>query len=231
MNTPPQRAYTIGLLNDLHSHFPELLYRPERFTSVQDVLAYIGQVASQNPYERNREAYLRSVSSSSSSSTTRPQRMRNPSQPASSSSTSSSQFTIHNLGSAPIETIRYRVPLSAFMSNSSSQASDTLMSSLMGGLLGNHELSDLYRHILQPYANAESNVPTEDEIRRATSIPTVHDIVEGTCSICQDQCVQEGPMCRRIDHCGHLFHRDCIDTWFRSHSTCPMCRYDIRRND
>lgn len=236
MNTPP-RMYTIGLLNDLHYHFPELLYRPERFQSVQDVLRYIGEVASQNPYERNREAYLRanSASSSTSSSSSSSSRGRRISQPV--YQRSSTGFSSLFGGSPLTSNVRINIPLpssSGAAVASSSSMGDPLLSSLLTGLLGGDSpsgsLSDLYFHVLQRGGvETEQNVPTQDDVYRATSIPTIHDVVEGTCSICQEPCQSEGPTCRRINHCGHLFHLTCIDTWFQTHSTCPMCRYDIRQ--
>ncbi len=45
------------LLNDLHHHFPDLLYHHERFQSVQDVLGYIVQTAQRNPYEYGRQLH------------------------------------------------------------------------------------------------------------------------------------------------------------------------------
>ena len=33
--------YGIGLLDDMHNYFPDLLYNPLRFNNVQDVLNYI----------------------------------------------------------------------------------------------------------------------------------------------------------------------------------------------
>jgi hypothetical protein len=32
----------------------------------------------------------------------------------------------------------------------------------------------------------------------------------------------------RIRHCGHTFHEEAINNWFRLNVRCPVCRYDIR---
>jgi hypothetical protein len=47
------------------------------------------------------------------------------------------------------------------------------------------------------------------------------------CSICQEE-FTTGQRLRRIEECEHYFHKNCIDTWFSSHNTCPMCRTRIR---
>ena len=49
--------YSIPLLNDLHNHFPDILYRPERFRNIQDLLGYIQNVARMNPYDRGLQMY------------------------------------------------------------------------------------------------------------------------------------------------------------------------------
>ena len=46
------------------------------------------------------------------------------------------------------------------------------------------------------------------------------------CSICREKI-------NRLDSvvelpCLHKFHKNCIYRWFDSHTTCPMCRYDVR---
>jgi hypothetical protein len=41
MSAPYQRHYDVGLLDDIHNYFPALLYEPERFSSVADVLSYV----------------------------------------------------------------------------------------------------------------------------------------------------------------------------------------------
>ena len=48
------------------------------------------------------------------------------------------------------------------------------------------------------------------------------------CPICLQE-FQQGCACRRLPQpCGHLFHRDCIDTWFRSSAECPLCKRNVR---
>ena len=49
--------YSISLLNDLHNHFPDILYNPNRFRNVQDLLEYIRQVAQMNPFDRGLHMY------------------------------------------------------------------------------------------------------------------------------------------------------------------------------
>lgn len=59
MDIMSQNIYQIQLLNDLHNHFPEILYsRPDRFRNVQDVIDYIRQVAQTNPYDRGLNQYI-----------------------------------------------------------------------------------------------------------------------------------------------------------------------------
>nr|XP_043637524.1 RING-H2 finger protein ATL3-like isoform X2 [Erigeron canadensis] len=43
------------------------------------------------------------------------------------------------------------------------------------------------------------------------------------CSVCLCE-VQQGEDIRILPKCHHAFHAECIDMWFHSHSTCPICR-------
>lgn len=45
---------------------------------------------------------------------------------------------------------------------------------------------------------------------------------EGECCICYDGIV-EGKMLS----CGHIYHKECIDEWFKEKKICPYCRHDI----
>ncbi|KAL3509241.1 hypothetical protein ACH5RR_028642 [Cinchona calisaya] len=43
------------------------------------------------------------------------------------------------------------------------------------------------------------------------------------CSVCLSV-LEEGEMARKLPNCNHIFHAECIDKWFGSQSTCPICR-------
>lgn len=51
--------------------------------------------------------------------------------------------------------------------------------------------------------------------------------VEGTdCSVCLSE-FEESERLRLLPKCNHAFHVRCIDTWLKSHSSCPLCRSNI----
>ncbi|KAL7203981.1 hypothetical protein ACSBR2_017111 [Camellia fascicularis] len=43
------------------------------------------------------------------------------------------------------------------------------------------------------------------------------------CAVCLHN-VAGGERCRKLPKCNHCFHVDCIDPWFETRSTCPLCR-------
>ncbi|KAJ4792710.1 Ring-H2 zinc finger protein [Rhynchospora pubera] len=43
------------------------------------------------------------------------------------------------------------------------------------------------------------------------------------CAVCLSD-IAEGEELRLLPKCNHGFHVKCIDMWFHSHSTCPLCR-------
>ncbi|XP_004508196.1 RING-H2 finger protein ATL2-like [Cicer arietinum] len=46
------------------------------------------------------------------------------------------------------------------------------------------------------------------------------------CAVCLSE-FEEGETGRVLPKCNHSFHIDCIDMWFQSHSTCPLCRAPV----
>jgi hypothetical protein len=57
--TEMESVYGVQLLDDLHAYFPDVLYEPERFESVQDLLGYIQEQAQEhfNLYNRGRRLH------------------------------------------------------------------------------------------------------------------------------------------------------------------------------
>ncbi|KAL6519807.1 hypothetical protein OROMI_032701 [Orobanche minor] len=48
------------------------------------------------------------------------------------------------------------------------------------------------------------------------------------CAVCLSE-FEEKEIVRLLPKCGHSFHIECIDMWFRSHSTCPLCRSPVEQ--
>lgn len=60
------------------------------------------------------------------------------------------------------------------------------------------------------------------------TLPIFHyksqNFVDGLdCAVCLCE-FEENEKARLLPNCRHSFHIECIDMWFRSHSTCPVCR-------
>ena len=95
-------------------------------------------------------------------------------------------------------------------------------------------LYSLLRAMLQqPFQDVVVH-PTSEQIDRASSLILHRDIEESvTCAICQghspsSSATEASPQWRKISLCEHMFHKECIDTWFQTSSFCPICRDDIR---
>ncbi|KAL4430260.1 hypothetical protein ABPG74_014819 [Tetrahymena malaccensis] len=79
-----------------------------------------------------------------------------------------------------------------------------------------------------------SNIFFRDiNIQQAENSDKVHikqlsmsQIVNQDCSICLDK-LQTGQIVSIITECQHYYHQECIDNWFQSNKTCPLCRNQI----
>jgi hypothetical protein len=220
---PYETLYNVGLLDDIHNYFPELLYRPQNFSTVQDVLYYIqNQTQTRlNPFSVGFQRYngenpiLNSTVPLPRTVTTTPP-------------------PIHI--QPHVEVYETMVDLSPFLSNITSQSP----SILQGTHIPQTSLIDGVLNILSPARTAASFYtpvtvrPTAHQIEAATNLTmatgyehTGDDEHDGLCSICQDKYV-DGQAIRIIRHCNHRFHKSCIDSWFEQNVHCPICRYDIR---
>lgn len=55
---------------------------------------------------------------------------------------------------------------------------------------------------------------------------------ESNCPIClqafqRSDLVTCSTKSRKRDHCGHLFHKECLEIWLQKHPSCPCCRYEL----
>ncbi|MED6113217.1 hypothetical protein PIB30_068772 [Stylosanthes scabra] len=88
-----------------------------------------------------------------------------------------------------------------------------------------------HRHLVfasgeDPITHGNKNVGLDPSVLK--SIPVLvfqpHESKDDLeCAVCISELV-EGEKFRTLPHCNHGFHVDCIDMWFQSHSTCPLCR-------
>ncbi|MCO5551155.1 hypothetical protein L7F22_004652 [Adiantum nelumboides] len=46
------------------------------------------------------------------------------------------------------------------------------------------------------------------------------------CVVCLSDFEEGEPLCQ-LPRCKHVFHKDCIDMWLFSHTTCPLCRRSV----
>jgi len=212
----PTSIFNIGFLDDLHTYFPDVLYNPERFETVPDLLRYIVAQARaiRSPFERGQEAYTN--------------RINNVIIPNPIPVVDNRNYTTSNIPPAtPVRTyaqaaqaaqapIRRRTPVTYFYERNNYN----------DNILGINALTNLFNMALEVPMNDVPVVPTNQQVDLATSILTEVTSAE-PCAICQDT-MDATPPFRRINRCQHTFHQSCIDTWFGSGVTCPICRIDIR---
>ena len=223
MSTP----YSISLLNDLHNHFPDLLYQPQRFRSVPDVLNYVISVANQNPFERERNAYQQAHATHAPHAT----HAASATATATATAPATDYYQILHGARLPESEIvfssRAARPASSrtllgrnWLGGDSS--TDTLLTNLIGQIF---EAPSLHNFLDQ----SVTVHPTADQIHRYTTLTTAPRTMDDNCAICQDP-IEQGQHMRILNYCTHSFHNTCIDTWFTTHVTCPTCRHDIRNN-
>jgi hypothetical protein len=126
--------------------------------------------------------------------------------------------------------VNQRVPVSAERNEQNSMASIFPSTSISAS-----DLSYLISAYMFPsttlvppnFNDAVPVIPSETQVRNASTTFTATHPVENGCSICQDD-IGLGDELRRLTRCRHLFHTNCIDTWFARNVHCPVCRFDIR---
>jgi hypothetical protein len=87
-----------------------------------------------------------------------------------------------------------------------------------------------FSRILQSFFDPVEVYPTQSQIETATRRVRYCDIVSPKNTSCPILLTNfnDNDMVSVIRHCGHIFNTNELNTWFRNHCNCPVCRYDIR---
>ena len=240
--------FTIKLIEDLHTYFPDLLYNSERFGNVQDVLKYIQQRTREhyNVFDRRRHEYRNNMDLSGNTviQPAEPivQRQAVPASAATSAAAATSasvttpitpqpapRYIVTDLPPVPNIRVRSTSPVLRYYGGRSQNSLLNIFGGTTRNLFDEFGSGDLLSTLLNNTLMDPVIIhPTEAQIAAATTLIDSSGISTDTvCSICQEDMEDGGPF-RRINACHHIFHQSCIDTWFRQSVTCPTCRNDIR---
>jgi hypothetical protein len=87
-----------------------------------------------------------------------------------------------------------------------------------------------FSRVLHSFFDPVEVFPTQSQIETATRRVRYCDIISPKNSSCPISLTNftDNDMVTVIRHCGHIFNTDELNTWFRNHCNCPVCRYDIR---
>jgi hypothetical protein len=194
------RFYDSALLDDIHNYFPDLLYIPERFRSITEVLSYV-QTQTRNRFDlfsRGRREHLEREHVRIDRENTR------------------------------IVTNALRTPSISMLFGESRAAmpAETVAMDLLNALNG--ILVPPRQQVMPPAGFLDPVVvrPTAAQIESATALEIV-DAEEEICAVCQDR-MPAGSQALNLNACDHRFHDACIRTWLQQNVACPVCRHDIR---
>lgn len=208
-------------MDDLHNQFPQFLQGQERFRSVSDVFAQVRTQMNEhfNPQNREMNRFHQN-------------RPTNPSQELPRQTTVRTE--VHQTLSPNIDVVTETQDLTSLFPGTTSPLN---LFSGLGGLrtpTAISPLSNLLQILQNNIGHAADPVivaPTREQIDAATSLrQAATGDEERTCAICQEN-QTSGQAIRRVNHCTHEFHKNCVDLWFERNVRCPVCRHDIREND
>jgi hypothetical protein len=226
---PYQNYYGIGLFDDIHNFFPDMIYNPGRFATVQDLLFYMRE---QIRYRTDRDSYalnhcappvpVQPPPPPSPPPTYRPTYLGRSQPRAEESPEDSLPGAAQPLvGGEHEENLRF---LDSLL-NIFTQPAGTI--SFFNTTLGDRYLRPINLNNLTPVLV----VPTAQQLASGTEVYNAGpDDRTSQCMICLEGFI-EGTQIRRITHCQHKFHKNCIDIWFTRNVHCPNCRHDIRDID
>lgn len=213
-STSYQQVYGSPLLDEIHNHFPAILYSPGQFQNVQDLLRYI-QIQARtrfNPFVIGEQQF----------------RAQQPPAPIPAPThtpahTPAPTTTVQNNPIVEETTYYYQFPM-----QSPTQTPRQIYN--LQGRGRELTMSDLLQTFLSATTGEDVPVrPSDQDLAAATTLLSfsTETVNQEGCAICTEDFGQ-GDSLRRLNHCNHHFHRNCIDTWFIISPRCPICRHDVR---
>lgn len=110
----------------------------------------------------------------------------------------------------------------------------------LAGNLGDYAIGDNFQEVVDRlYRDSAAAVTTKPAAAAAIdALPRctlgAADVVEAngepvTCAVCKDELVS-GDTAVRLQ-CKHLYHPDCIVQWLKTSGTCPVCRFELPKEE
>jgi len=213
-------VYGVGLLDDAHNYFPALLYDQQRFHTLADIFAYVRMqmntrfnLFSYGNSLYNRSAAARAGAGAAAGSAAGPVGAPGARVAAAAAAAAAAPIPGFLQGMGQFDVRNMQV----FGQDDTFSAAHLILS--MFGELPRGDPTFRQPVVVRP---------TQEVLNTSTrEIPGSELPVSSRCAICQDSIVIND-MCRRILHCGHTYHKTCIDQWFDRSVFCPTCRHDIR---
>ncbi len=234
-----ETLYGVGLLDDLHNYFPAILYEPQAFPTVPSLLRYV-QEQTRNRFDLfslgQREYRAQETPSpppvpppTSVSSVRLPSDVSGNVAIPNSTLPSPIRRTLGGfLAGSPIATtFEYALNIPIQEEEEESRLTTQLLATLLNLPLTRRYNLPGVRGNMDQFLQPVPVRPTQAQIDENTTVGNLVSDTDHTCAICQDtlQSTQEG---RKLNACGHWFHKSCIDTWLEGNVHCPVCRHDIR---
>lgn len=220
------------LLNEIHTTFPALLYETERFNTLPSVFEYV-QTQIRNRYDVF-SAWQRYYSTATGTAGPRQETVNTRNRERNRrrrQNRARNRIARNNVNENNQNVVAQNLNDPAYIIPNFSQNQTTALLDIFEQLL---PANNIVYNLTLPRTTTTTRfsdpvlvTPTAEQVEAGSTLRTSLGLVDLSCAVCQ-QAVTEGEIIRRLLHCNHQYHKDCIDTWFQRNVHCPVCRHDIR---